>query len=103
MSNKIRVAIVGVGNCASSLAQGLHYYYNAKTSKSENIGLISPVFNKYKISDIQIVAAFDVNARKVGQDVSEAIWKQPNNTKKFSKPPKTGCRANFRWDSKAHA
>ena len=94
MSNKIRVAIVGVGNCASSLAQGLHYYYNAKTSKSENIGLISPVFNKYKISDIQIVAAFDVNGRKVGQDVSEAIWKQPNNTKKFSKPPKMGVRVH---------
>ena len=94
MSKKIKVAIVGVGNCASSLVQGLHYYHSLPDSKIENIGLISPVFNKYKISDIQIVAAFDVNARKVGKDVSSAIWEEPNNTKMFKKPPKMGVKVH---------
>ena len=82
--SKIKVAILGVGNCASSLVQGLEYYKNDDT---EN-GLISDVIGGYKVSDIEIVAAFDINKEKVGIDLSEAIFKEPNNTSKFSEVPK---------------
>ena len=87
MENKqIRVAILGVGNCASSFVQGLEHY-----SDSENEdGLISDVIGGYKVSDIEIVAAFDVNKSKVGKDLSEAIFSEPNNTIKFSEVPTTG-------------
>ena len=82
--SKIKVAILGVGNCASSLVQGLEYYKNDDTE----IGLISDVIGGYKVSDIEIVAAFDINKEKVGIDLSEAIFKEPNNTSKFSEVPK---------------
>ena len=82
--SKIKVAILGVGNCASSLVQGLEYYKNDDT---EN-GLISDVIGGYKVSDIEIVAAFDINKEKVGIDLSEAIFKEPNNTSKFSEVSK---------------
>jgi myo-inositol-1-phosphate synthase len=88
-SSKIRVAIVGVGNCASALVQGLGFYRDS----SANVplpGLMSMELGGYKLDDIEISAAFDVNAEKVGRDVSDAIFARPNNTLKFSQVKKTG-------------
>ncbi len=87
---KVRVAIAGVGNCASSLVQGLHYYRNIAASDETVPGIMHNAMGGYKISDIEVVAAFDVDDRKVGKDVSEAIFSEPNCTKKFSDVPKTG-------------
>ncbi len=83
---KIKVAILGVGNCASSFVQGIHYYTN--TDKED--GLISDVIGGYKVSDIEVVAAYDINKSKVGKDLSDAIFSEPNNTMKFFEVPKTG-------------
>ncbi len=84
---KIRVAIIGVGNCASSLVQGVQYYKNA--SEDEFIpGLMHTRLGGYHISDIEFTAAFDVDKNKVGKDLSEAIFVKPNNTIKFSDVPK---------------
>ena len=83
---QIRVAILGVGNCASSFVQGIEHYSN---SENED-GLISDVIGGYKVSDIEIVAAYDINISKVGKDLSEAIFSEPNNTIKFSEVPTTG-------------
>lgn len=85
---KIRIAIVGIGNCASSLIQGLNYYKDVKDNKAV-IGLMHTSLGGYKISDIEVVAAFDVNATKVGKDLSQAIFAFPNNTKVFSTVRKT--------------
>ena len=86
MENNIKVAILGVGNCASSFVQGIAHY-----SKSENEdGLISDVIGGYKVSNIEVVAAYDINTTKVGKDLSEAIFAEPNNTIKFSDVPETG-------------
>ena len=80
---KINVAIIGVGNCASSLVQGLELYQDA--SEGEDIpGIMHPLLGGYHISDINFVAAFDVDANKVGKDLSEAIFSQPNNTYRFT-------------------
>jgi len=83
----INVGIIGVGNCASNLIQGLFYY---KDVKSNNCipGLMHPILGKYKLSDIKIVSAFDIDSRKVGADVSQAIKQEPNNTVKISDVPK---------------
>ncbi len=90
MSNKeIRVAIVGVGNCANSLIQGVTYYKDAKPD-TEIPGLMHPVVGGYHISDIKFVAAFDVDAKKVGLDLVDAMWASENNTIKFSEVAKTG-------------
>ncbi len=86
----IRVAIAGVGNCASSLVQGLYYYKNVKSNSETIPGLMHNVLGGYKISDIEIVAAFDIDARKVGRDVSEAVFAEPNCTKMFSDVPNLG-------------
>lgn len=86
---KIKIAVVGIGNCASSLIQGLEYYRDQKPGK-EIVGLMHSVIGAYKISDIEVVAAFDVNNSKVGKDLSEAIFAYPNNTKIFSKVSKSG-------------
>ncbi len=87
MSNKkVRVAIIGVGNCASSLVQGVEFYKNA-SSEDEVPGLMHVNLGGYHISDIEFSAAFDVNVTKVGKDLSEAIWAEPNNTIKFSDVP----------------
>lgn len=86
---KIRIAIVGVGNCASSLVQGLTYYKNVKDNE-KIVGLMHTVLGGYKISDVQVVAAFDVNKTKVGKDVAEAILAAPNNTVTFAKVKKLG-------------
>jgi len=80
---KINVAIVGVGNCASSLVQGVNFYRDAKVLQ-EIPGLMHPVLGGYKISDINFVAAFDIDANKVGKDLSEAIYAPPNNTLRFA-------------------
>ena len=78
---KIKIAIVGVGNCASSLIQGIHYYRDK--SPQDVIGLMHFEMNGYKPGDIEVVAAFDVDKRKVGQDVHEAIFAKPNCTTVF--------------------
>jgi myo-inositol-1-phosphate synthase len=86
---KIRVAIVGVGNCASSLVQGRTYYANAKETDFVP-GLMHVNLGGYHIRDIEFVAAFDVDREKVGKDLSEAIFSGQNNTFKFSDVPHTG-------------
>ena len=87
----INVGIIGVGNCASNLVQGLTYYKKVKSNKLIP-GLMHPVLGGYKISDIKIVSAFDIDLKKVGKDVSEAIKKEPNNTVKIADVPKLGVQ-----------
>src|SRR5660398_48565 len=77
--SSIRVAIVGVGNCASSLVQGVHFYADADP-QSKVPGLMHVQFGPYHVSDIEFVAAFDVDAKKVGFDLSDAISASENNT-----------------------
>ena len=85
----VRVAIIGVGNCASSLVQGVHYY--RKASPDAFIpGLMHVVAGGYHVGDIEFSAAFDIDARKVGRDLGEAIFEQPNNTVKFADVPALG-------------
>jgi myo-inositol-1-phosphate synthase len=87
--DKIKIAIVGVGNCVSSLIQGIHYYQNK--NPEDAIGLMHFEMNGYKPGDIEVVAAFDVDKRKVGQDVHEAIFAKPNCTTVFcSDLPQSG-------------
>src|SRR4051794_17928181 len=86
---KIRVAIVGVGNCASSLVQGRYYYENAKPEDFVP-GLMHVQLGDYHISDVEFVAAFDVDKEKVGKDLSEAIFSGQNNTYKFMDVPPIG-------------
>jgi len=88
-ANRVRVAIVGVGNCASSLVQGLEYYKNA-ADDARVPGLMHVRFGDYHVSDVEVVAAFDVDAKKVGLDLSEAISASENNTIKFADVPPTG-------------
>ena len=86
---KVRIAIVGVGNCASSLVQGLEYYKEA--SPEDRVpGLMHVELGGYHVRDVEVVAAFDVDAAKVGRDVAEAIFTAPNNTITFSDVPPTG-------------
>jgi myo-inositol-1-phosphate synthase len=87
--SKVRLAIVGVGNCASSLVQGLEYYKDA--SPEDRVpGLMHAQLGPYHVSDVEVVAAFDVDAKKVGKDVAEAIFSEPNNTVRFADVPPTG-------------
>ncbi len=88
-SKKVRVAIIGVGNCASSLVQGVEFYKNTKESDRVP-GLMHVNLGGYHIRDIEFSAAFDVVDTKVGKDLSEAIFAHPNNTIKFSDVPKLG-------------
>jgi myo-inositol-1-phosphate synthase len=87
--HKIRVAIVGVGNCASSLIQGRYYYENAKPDEFVP-GLMHVQLGDYHVSDLEFVAAFDVDKEKVGKDLSEAIYAGQNNTYKFMDVPHMG-------------
>ncbi|KCZ73026.1 myo-inositol-1-phosphate synthase [Candidatus Methanoperedens nitroreducens] len=87
---KIRIAIAGVGNCASSLVQGLEYYKGIKKSDDLVPGLMHNSVGGYLVSDIEPVAAFDIDRRKVGTDLSRAIFSEPNCTKKFSEVPEMG-------------
>ncbi|MGQ9489986.1 MAG: inositol-3-phosphate synthase [Anaerolineae bacterium] len=89
MERKVRVAIAGVGNCASSLVQGVHYYRNAR-AEDHIPGLMHVSLGGYHIRDIEFVAAFDVDAAKVGKDLGEAIFAGPNNTYKFADVPVLG-------------
>jgi myo-inositol-1-phosphate synthase len=88
---KVRVAIVGVGNCASSFVQGVHYYRDAST-KDFVPGLMHVDLGGYHIRDIEFVAAFDIDKKKVGLDLSKAIFAGPNNTVKFSDVPNLGVK-----------
>ena len=87
--SKVKVAIIGVGNCASSLVQGIEYYKNSKDDDKVP-GLMHVNLGGYKISDIEFSAAFDIDINKVGKDLSEAIFSKPNNTFKFSDVPELG-------------
>src|SRR5215475_11205465 len=86
---KIRVGIIGVGNCASSLVQGVHFYRNAKDSDFVP-GLMHVNLGGYHIRDIEFSAAIDIDRNKVGRDLSEAIYTWPNNTYKFAEVPRSG-------------
>jgi myo-inositol-1-phosphate synthase len=88
---KINVAIIGVGNCASSLLQGVYYYRNAKAGDSVP-GLMHISLGGYHISDINFVAGIDIDKNKVGKDMAEAIFTLPNNTVKFTDVPPTGVK-----------
>ncbi len=90
---KVRVAIIGVGNCASALIQGVEYYKDASPDDFVP-GLMHVDLGGYHIRDIEFTAAFDVTKDKVGKDLADAIWAHPNNTVKFSDVPKTGIRVS---------
>src|ERR1700736_3171091 len=94
---KVRVAIVGVGNCASSLVQGVEYYKDAKTDERVP-GLMHPVLGTYHVGDIEFTAGFDVNRTKVGRPLAEAIFAEPNNTQRFAEFPVTEARV-FRGET----
>jgi myo-inositol-1-phosphate synthase len=90
-STTLRVGIVGAGNCASSFVQGLHYYRDA--SEDEQIpGLMNARVGRYHVSDIEISAAFDVSAAKVGKDLTQALLAEPNNTRIFAQLPPSGVQ-----------
>jgi myo-inositol-1-phosphate synthase len=94
MMSKIEVAVIGVGNCASSLIQGIHYYKNK--SEDDAIGLMHWEIGGYTPEDIEVVAAFDIDERKIGLDVNEAIFSKPNCTIVFcSDIPKTGVNVRM--------
>lgn len=88
---KIRVAIIGVGNCASSLVQGVEYYKNAKDGDIVP-GLMHVNLGGYRIRDIEFSAAFDIDKNKVGKDLGEAIHIKPNNTRVFARVPRAGVK-----------
>ena len=92
-SKKVRVAIIGIGNCASSLVQGVHYYRDAKPSDTIP-GLMHVVVGGYHVRDIEFSAAFDVVKTKVGKDLGEAIHAFPNNTIKFADVPPLGIKVH---------
>src|SRR3989440_6712341 len=92
-NDKVRVAIVGVGNCANSLLQGVEYYKNANPEDSVP-GLMHVDLGGYHIRDIEFVAAFDVVKGKVGVDLADAMWAHPNDTIKFADVPKTGVKVS---------
>jgi myo-inositol-1-phosphate synthase len=89
----IRVGLVGVGNCASSLVQGLTYYRNVESNEPVP-GLMHIELGGYHVRDVEISAAFDVAASKVGRDVAEAIYAEPNNTKRFADVAATGVKVH---------
>ena len=90
---QINVAIIGVGNCASSLVQGVHYYREVEDDQTVP-GLMHVNLGGYHVRDLNFVAAIDIDVNKVGKDISEAIYAEPNNTIKFADVPKTGVRVS---------
>jgi myo-inositol-1-phosphate synthase len=88
---RVRVAIIGVGNCASSLVQGVHYYRDAKPG-DDIPGIMHVDLGGYHLRDLEFVAAFDVDKNKVGKDLADAIYAKPNNTYRFADVPKTGVK-----------
>ncbi len=91
--DKVRVAVIGVGNCANSLLQGVEYYKDASPEDTVP-GLMHIDLGGYHIADIEFTAAFDVVKGKVGEDLADAIWAHPNDTIKFAKVPRTGIRVS---------
>src|SRR5213596_160359 len=89
----VRVALIGVGNCANSLLQGVEYYKNAPEDQFVP-GLMHVNLGGYHVSDVEFVAAFDVVEGKVGVDLAEAIWAHPNDTIKFAEVHKTGVKVS---------
>lgn len=89
--SKVRCTIIGVGNCASSLVQGVHYYRNARVN-GRIPGLMHVKLGEYHVGDIEFVAAIDVDRNKVGKDLAKAIYTSPNNTYKFCNVPRTGVK-----------
>src|ERR671932_4449 len=87
--DKVRVAIIGVGNCANSLLQGVEYYKDADPGAFVP-GLMHVDLGGYHVRDIEFTAAFDVTTDKVGKDLAEAIWAKPNDTYRFADVPKNG-------------
>jgi myo-inositol-1-phosphate synthase len=87
--NDIRVAIIGIGNCANSLIQGVHFYADAPVDEKVP-GLMHVQFGDYHVGDVKFVAAFDVDEKKVGLDLADAMWASENNTIKFADVPATG-------------
>jgi myo-inositol-1-phosphate synthase len=87
--SKVRVAIVGVGNCASALVQGIEFYRNARPDQAVP-GLMHVDLGGYHVGDVEICAAFDVDAAKVGRDLAEAVFAAPNNTHRFAEVPRRG-------------
>jgi myo-inositol-1-phosphate synthase len=92
-NGKVRVAIVGVGNCANALLQGVEYYRDADPDQFVP-GLMHVDLGGYHISDIEFTAAFDVTTTKVGKDLADAIWAHPNDTIKFADVPQTGIKVS---------
>ena len=88
--SKVKVAIVGLGNCANSLIQGVEYYKDAQNG-TDIPGRMHVTLGKYHISDIELVGGFDVDASKVGEDMPKAVWAGENNTVRFSDTPDSGC------------
>ncbi len=93
MKDKIRVGIIGVGNCASSLVQGIEFYRHANPDDFVP-GLMHVELGGYHVRDIEFSAAFDINTTKVGNDLSEAIFAEPNNTIKFAEVPKLDVKVH---------
>ena len=85
--SSVNVGIIGVGNCASSLVQGVEYY---SIPAEDPAGLTNPICAGYAVSDVRFTAAFDANSSKIGRDLSEAIWVAPNNAFKFADVPHLG-------------
>ena len=92
-NKRIRVGIIGVGNCASSLVQGVHYYRNAKPGDRVP-GIMHVDLGGYHIRDVDFVAAIDVDRNKVGKDLADAIYQAPNNTYRFADVPRTGVKVS---------
>jgi myo-inositol-1-phosphate synthase len=88
-SGRVRVGIVGTGNCASSFVQGLSHYRDVRSNEPVP-GLMNATVGNYHVSDIEIASAFDISAAKVGRDVADAIWAAPNNTFRFAQPAAFG-------------
>jgi myo-inositol-1-phosphate synthase len=91
--DKVRVAIIGVGNCANSLVQGVRFYQDADPSEFVP-GLMHVELGGYHVRDVEFTAAFDVTTDKVGKDLADAIWAHPNDTYKFCDVPKTGVKVS---------
>ena len=91
--DKVRVAIIGVGNCANSLLQGVEYYKDAPSDEFVP-GLMHVDLGGYHVRDIEFTAAFDVTTAKVGKDLADAIWAEPNDTIKFADVAKTGVKVS---------
>src|SRR5262245_37468015 len=92
MSRKIRVALAGIGNCSSSLVQGVEFY---KVPRTGSRGLSYLTIGGYSVEDLEFVAAFDIDRSKVGRELSDAIFAEPNNVRMIAKPRKLGVQVEM--------